>query len=78
MKQNITILRTSRTPPPRQSRCSMNKSLLAIIDRFDIVATHPIADSLSWFVLKQIRFQELYNTPDLTDSLQIRKKMKNL
>ena len=28
--------------------------------------------------LKQIRFQELYNTPDLTDSLQIRKKMKNL
>ena len=72
MKQNVTILRTSRTPPPRQSRCSMN-SLLAIIDRFDIVATHPIADSL-WFVLKQIRFQELYNTPDLTDSLQIRKK----
>ena len=53
----------------------MNKSLLAIIDRFDIVATHPIADSLSWFVLKQIRFQKLYNTPDLTDSLHIQKKM---
>ena len=76
MKQNVTILRTSRTPPPSQSWCSMN-SLLAIIYQFDIVATHPIADSL-WFVLKQIRFQELYNTPDLTDSLQIRKKMKNL
>jgi hypothetical protein len=40
--------------------------------------TIQIADSLSWFVLKQIRFQKLYNTPDLTDSLHIRKKMKNL
>ena len=74
MKQNVTILQTYPTQPLRQYRCFITKSLLAIINRFDIVAIHPIANFLSWFVLKQIRFLKFYNTPDLTDSLHIQKK----